>query len=109
MDGRGRGRRCLTLSICTDLDALHDALVARPQQTQPPVLPHLALAVVVVDAHRDADAAGTGAGTPGGALHQAVPLPGYRGSPVSFQWANGESKGIASAVTQGWPASLLTS
>lgn len=58
------------------LDALHHALVARPQQTQPPVLPHLALAVVVVDAHGDARAAGLGAGAPGGALHQAVLLPG---------------------------------
>lgn len=60
----------------TDLGALHHALVARPQQTQPSVLPHLALAVVVVDAHRDARAAGLGAGAPGSALHQAVLLPG---------------------------------
>lgn len=58
------------------LNALHDVLVARPQQAQASVLPHLTLAVVVVDTHRDADAAGPGAGAPGGGLDQAVLLPG---------------------------------
>lgn len=73
---RGAGGGSETTCVFTDLDALYHALVAWPQQTQPSVLPHLALAVVVVDAHRDAQAAGLGAGAPGGALHQAVLLPG---------------------------------
>lgn len=58
------------------LHALHHALFTRSQQTQAAVLPHLTLAVVIVDAHRDAQATGFGTGTPGGGLDQAVLLPG---------------------------------
>lgn len=53
-----------------------DAFLTRSQQTQAPVLPHLTFAVVVVDANRDAQATGFGAGTPGCGLDQTVLLPG---------------------------------
>lgn len=58
------------------LHALQRLLVTRPQQAQAPVLPHLALAVVVGDAHGDAHATGPGTGAPWSGLHQAVLLPG---------------------------------
>lgn len=63
------------MSIC-HLDTLDHTLLTRSQQTQASVLPHLTFAVVVVDAHRDAQATGLGAGTPGGGLDQTVLLPG---------------------------------
>lgn len=62
--------------VTCHLHTLDHALLTRSQQTQTPVLPHLTFAVVVVDAHRDAQATGFGAGAPGGGLDQTVLLPG---------------------------------
>lgn len=78
-----RGNTCGSKSF--NLHALQQSFVARPQKTQAAVLPHLALPVVVSDAHRDAHAAGLGAGAPGGGLDQAVPFPGQRRIPVNFK------------------------
>lgn len=61
---------------CRHLNAPEDAFLARAQQAQAAVLPHLAFAVVVVDARGDAQAAGLGAGAPRGGLDQTVLLPG---------------------------------
>lgn len=58
------------------LDALECFLFARSEEAQTSVLPHLTLAVVVGDTHRDARAASAGTGAPGRGLQQAVLLPG---------------------------------
>ena len=58
------------------LNAPNHTFLTRSQQAQAAVLPHLTFAVVVVDSHRDAQAAGLRAGAPGGGLDQTVLPPG---------------------------------
>ena len=69
--------RLMCLSVASaHLHSLHCFLVTRPQEAQAPAFPHVTLAVVVGDAHRDPHATGPRAGAPGCGLHQAVLLPG---------------------------------
>lgn len=62
--------------LSSHLDVLQRGLVAWPEKAEAPLLPHLALAVVVVDPNGDADSTGPRAWAPGSGLHQAVLLPG---------------------------------
>lgn len=70
MNGSGK------LSVICYLNAPEDVFLTWPQQAQSPFLPHLTFTVVVVDAYREAQAAGFGTRAPGSGLDQAVLLPG---------------------------------
>lgn len=63
------------LLICY-LNAPDDVFLTWPQQAQATFLSHLTFTVVVVDAYREAQAAGFGTRAPGSGLDQAVLLPG---------------------------------